>query len=159
MVWSSSFWCSQGRSDGDSRSRTDAIRECSSTLYVRLQHQVPPTNTKFKHLLLLTQAGIPYTTLTSTEHHISSLHSLFWVQLSSGCPFLLTVFTALIHCTLCSYCSHTLVSFQTVIYDRVSWHYSKISRLFRSFFSPNHLSFKHIIKEESVELSTVFPLG
>ena len=27
-------------------------------------------------------------TLTSTEHHISSLHSHFWVQLSAGSPFL-----------------------------------------------------------------------
>ena len=48
-----------------------AIRECGSTLYVGLQHAVPPTNTKFKPLLLPTQAGICY---TSTKHHISSLH-------------------------------------------------------------------------------------
>ena len=36
----------------------------------------------------VTQTGIPYTTLTGTEHHISSLHSHFWVQLSAGSSFL-----------------------------------------------------------------------
>ena len=67
------------------------IREGGSTLYVGLQHAVPPTNTKFNPLLLPTQAGIPYTkSLISTEHHISSLHSHFWVQLSSGSIFLQT---------------------------------------------------------------------
>ena len=40
------------------------IRECSSTLYVGLQHAVPPINTKFKPLLLLTQLDICY-----TNHH------------------------------------------------------------------------------------------
>ena len=35
------------------------IRECGSTLYVGLQHAIPPTNTKFKPLLLPTQVGIP----------------------------------------------------------------------------------------------------
>ena len=38
------------------------IIECGSTLYVGLAHAVPPTNTKFKPLLLPTQAGMPYTT-------------------------------------------------------------------------------------------------
>ena len=33
------------------------IRSCCSILYVGLQHAVPPTNTKIKPLLLLTQAG------------------------------------------------------------------------------------------------------
>ena len=37
------------------------IRECCSTLYVGLQHAVPPTNTKCKPLLLPNQTGIPYT--------------------------------------------------------------------------------------------------
>ena len=60
------------------------IRECGSTPYVGLAHAVPPTNTKFKPLLLPTQAGVPY---TSTEHHISSLSHL-WVQLSTGSQFL-----------------------------------------------------------------------
>ena len=35
------------------------IREC--TLYVGLQHAVPPTNTIFQPLRLLSQAGTPYT--------------------------------------------------------------------------------------------------
>ena len=60
------------------------IGECGSTLYVGLANAVPPTNTKFKPLLLPTQTGMPY---TSTEHHISSLHSHFWVQPSSGSAF------------------------------------------------------------------------
>ena len=59
------------------------IRECGSTPYVGLAHAVPPTNTKFKPLLLPTQAGVPY---TSTEHHISSLSHL-WVQLSTDVNF------------------------------------------------------------------------
>ena len=42
-------------------SRYLIIRECGSTLYVGLAHAVPPTNTKFKPLLLLTQTGMPYT--------------------------------------------------------------------------------------------------
>ena len=61
------------------------IRECGSTLYVGLQHAVALTNTKFKPLLewvCCTQ------TLTSTEHHISSLYSHFLVKLSSGSPSL-----------------------------------------------------------------------
>ena len=58
------------------------------TLYVGLAHAVPPTNTKFKPLLFPTQAGMPYATLTSTEHHISSLHSRFWGQLSAASPLL-----------------------------------------------------------------------
>ena len=49
------------------------IRECSSTLYVGLAHTAPPTNTKFKPLLLLTQAGIPYT--NSYKHRTSYLKS------------------------------------------------------------------------------------
>ena len=53
------------------------IREYGSTLYAGLQLAVPPTNTKFKPLLLPTQADIQYTKLSSTEHQISSLHSYF----------------------------------------------------------------------------------
>ena len=51
------------------------IRECSSTLYVGLQHAVPPTNTntKFKLLLLLTQACISYT--NSYKHRTSYFKS------------------------------------------------------------------------------------
>ena len=45
------------------------IRECCSTLYVGLAHAVPPTNTKFKLLLLPTQAGMPY---TNTHKHRTS---------------------------------------------------------------------------------------
>ena len=55
------------------------IGECGSTLYVGLAHAVPPT-TRLKRVCH-TQ------TLTSTEHHISSLHSRFWGQLSTGSPF------------------------------------------------------------------------
>ena len=39
------------------------IRECGSTLYVGLQHAIPPTNTKFKPLLLWTQLGVQYTNI------------------------------------------------------------------------------------------------
>ena len=45
------------------------IRECGSTLYVRLQHAVPPTNTKLKPLLLPSQAGMLY---TNTHKHRTS---------------------------------------------------------------------------------------
>ena len=45
------------------------IRECSSTLYVGLAHAVPPTNIKFKLLLLPTQVGMPY---TNTHKHRTS---------------------------------------------------------------------------------------
>ena len=37
------------------------IREYGSTLYVGLARAVPPTNTNFQTLLLLTQVGMPYT--------------------------------------------------------------------------------------------------
>ena len=63
------------------------LKMCSSTLYVGLQHAVPPTNTKFKPLLHPTPAGLRYTN-TSREHHISNLHSHFWVYLSGGSPLL-----------------------------------------------------------------------
>ena len=46
------------------------IRECGSSLYVGLAHAVPLTNTKFQPLLLLTQAGMPY---TNTHKHRTSL--------------------------------------------------------------------------------------
>ena len=49
----------------DYRERT-LIRECSSTLYVGFAHVVPPTSTKFKPLLLPTQAGMLY---TNTHKH------------------------------------------------------------------------------------------
>ena len=45
------------------------IRKCGSTLYVGLQHAVPPTNTKVKPLLLPTQMGIPY---RNTHKHRTS---------------------------------------------------------------------------------------
>ena len=45
------------------------IGECGSTLYVGLAHAVPPSNTKFKPLLLLTQVGMPY---TNTHKHRKS---------------------------------------------------------------------------------------
>ena len=54
------------------------------TLYVRLQHAVPPTNTKFKLLLLPTQAGIPF---TNTHKHRTSY---FKSTLSAESPFLPT---------------------------------------------------------------------
>ena len=57
-----------------------------STLYVGLQHVVPPiiqnSSLYFSRLKRVCRTQ----TLTSTEHHISSLHSHFWV----GSPFLLT---------------------------------------------------------------------
>ena len=46
------------------------IRECVSTLYVGLAHVVPPTNTKFKLLLLPTQAGIQTLTIFQVYTHI-----------------------------------------------------------------------------------------
>ena len=51
------------------------IRECSSTL-CRVQHAVPPTNTKFKllHVLLPTQAGILYTNIH--KHRTSYFKSI-----------------------------------------------------------------------------------
>ena len=56
----------------------------------RVAHAVPQCNTKFKLLLLQSQAGVCHTqTLVSTEQHISSLHSHFWVHLSVGNPILL----------------------------------------------------------------------
>ena len=45
------------------------IREYGSTLYVGLAHVFPPTNTKFKPLLLPTQTGMPY---TNTHKHRTS---------------------------------------------------------------------------------------
>ena len=64
------------------------IGECGSTLYVGLQHAVPPTNTKFKPLLLPSQAGMPY---TNTHKHRTSYFKLrrhFWVYLRARSPFL-----------------------------------------------------------------------
>ena len=61
------------------------IRECGSTLYVEWAHAVPPTNTKFKPLLLLTQAGIPYTNTHSIEHH--KVYTHLRLQLSAGNAF------------------------------------------------------------------------
>ena len=49
------------------------IRECDNTLYVELQHAVPPTDTKFKPLLLQTQAGVPY--INTHKHRTSYLKS------------------------------------------------------------------------------------
>ena len=46
-----------------------AYQRVGSTLYVGLQHAVPPTNTKFQPLLLPTQAGMPY---TNTHKHRTS---------------------------------------------------------------------------------------
>ena len=57
-------------------------------VYVGLSHTAPPTNTKFNPLLLMTQAGIPYIKITSTENHISSIHSLSGSRRWN--PFLLT---------------------------------------------------------------------
>ena len=45
------------------------VRESGSTLYVGLARVVPPTNTKFKPLLLPTQAGMP---CTNTHKHRTS---------------------------------------------------------------------------------------
>ena len=63
------------------------IKEYGSTLYVGLARAVPPANTKFQPLLLPTQRVCRTQTLTNTEHHISSLHSHLWVQLSAGSSF------------------------------------------------------------------------
>ena len=64
------------------------IRECGRILYLGLQHAVPPTNTKFKLLLLPSQLGMPFTNVHKQEYHISSAHSHFWSQLSTRSPFL-----------------------------------------------------------------------
>ena len=65
------------------------IRKCSSTLYVGLQHAVPPTNTKNSRLYFTQPKRVCRTQIfTSTENHTSSLHSHFWVQLSARNPFL-----------------------------------------------------------------------
>ena len=45
------------------------ITGCGSTLYVGLAHAVPPTNTKFKQLILPTQMGMLY---TNTRKHRTS---------------------------------------------------------------------------------------
>ena len=58
------------------------IRECGSTLYVGLQ----PIQTSSRYFSRLKQVCHTQT-LTSMDHHISSLHSHFWVQLSSGSAF------------------------------------------------------------------------
>ena len=66
------------------------IRECGSTLFVKLQHADPPTNTKFKPLLLPTQAGIPYTNIKKhrTSYFKSTLTFLgpakHWKSISSN---------------------------------------------------------------------------
>ena len=64
------------------------IRECSSTLHVGLANTASPTNTKFKPLLLLTQAGIPYT--NSYKHRTSYFKSTltFLGLANGGSPFL-----------------------------------------------------------------------
>ena len=50
------------------------IRECGRTLYVWLHHVVPPTNIKFKPLLLWTQVGIQYTNIH--KHRTSYFKSI-----------------------------------------------------------------------------------
>ena len=45
------------------------IRECGSTVLCRVGTWVPPSNTKFKLLLLPTQAGMPH---TNTHKHRTS---------------------------------------------------------------------------------------
>ena len=53
---------------------TATVRESGSTLYVGLASVVPPTNTKFKPLLLPRHKRVcRVPTLISTKHHISSL--------------------------------------------------------------------------------------
>ena len=56
-------------------SRERIIGECGSTLYVGLAHAVPPTNTKFKPLLLPTPAGMPYTNTHKHKHRTSYFKS------------------------------------------------------------------------------------
>ena len=51
---------------GNSCDFFNIIGECGSTFYVGLQHAVPPSNTKFKPLLLPSQAGMPF---TNTHKH------------------------------------------------------------------------------------------
>ena len=59
------------------------ISECGSTLYVGLVHAVPPTNTKFKPLLLPTQAGILYT--NTHKHRTSYFKSTLTFMASAKC--------------------------------------------------------------------------
>ena len=67
------------------------IRECTSTLYsIGLAHVIPPTKTNSSRYFSRFKRVYHTQTLTSIEHHISSLHSHLWVQLSTGSPFLLT---------------------------------------------------------------------
>ena len=50
---------------------------------VGLQHAVPPTNIKIQAVTSPNSSRYyPTNTHTSTEHHISSLHSHFWVRKS-----------------------------------------------------------------------------
>ena len=53
------------------------IGECRSTLYVGLAHAVPSTNTKFKQLLLPTQAGMQYT--YAVHKHSEAQNTIFQV--------------------------------------------------------------------------------
>ena len=59
------------------------IRECGSTLYAGMAHAAPPTNIKFKSLLLPTQAGIPYT--NTHKHRTSYFKCTLTVMASAKC--------------------------------------------------------------------------
>ena len=60
------------------------IIHCGRTLYVGFAHVVPPTNKKFKPLLLPTQVGLPNTNAHKHRTSYLKLHSIFWGQLSAG---------------------------------------------------------------------------
>ena len=68
------------------------IRECGSTLYVRLARTVPPTNTNFR-LTFFTNptSGGSLWRLSCIEHQIWSLPLLFWPLIHSGSQFLAPV--------------------------------------------------------------------
>ena len=58
----------------------------SATLYVGLEHADPLIQNSSRYFSRL-KWTYSTQTLTSTEHHISSLHLHFWVELSGGSPF------------------------------------------------------------------------
>ena len=63
------------------------IKECGSTLYVSWHMRFRPLIQNSSRYFSRLKRVCRTQTLTSTEHHISSLHSRFWGQLSARSPF------------------------------------------------------------------------